>query len=487
MYLNGNQDIPLTESNKPIRNTLPDVVKDTIQRYGLLQPGNAVLVAVSGGIDSMVLLRVIQLLGYPVEAAHFDHQSRGGASAEDADFVRKTCAEWGIAFHFGTEAVESDARESRLSFENYARGRRYAFLTTTAKQKGIQVIATGHQQDDQAETVLMGMLGLASGIGPGGYAPLLEQEGLRIVRPLVDCGREMLIAWARATGIPWRDDATNEMPICARNRVRLEVLPALIKSVPDTVPRLVRLGETYRSIMGFLDQCAAEFLRESLQPAGEVVSVRILSRERFVEAPEALRRHVIKVLAHRNNIRIPYEHGRRAEAFILGAGPGKYFDFGKGMLLYTARDGIHILPASAMDKHTPRIVVPVAVPGETLFGGYTIRARIIKNQDEALAHALEHSDARRQYFDLEALNGAVEARFRRQGDMLVPFGKTHDKKVKDVMIACGIPEYQRDTLPLLIFNDRIIWAVGCRRSALAPVMNTTRNMLELECLPGGDR
>lgn len=477
----------MTENKKNIRETLPVTVKDTIQRYGLLQQGCRVLAAVSGGVDSMVMLRVIQMLGYLVEAAHFDHQSRGGESAADAAFVRNICLEWGIPFHFGTEAVESGARANRLSFEGYARERRYAFLISTAKQNGIDTIATGHQQDDQAETVLMGLLGLASGIGPGGYAPLLEQEGLRIVRPLADCSREMLIAWARATGIPWRDDATNEMAICARNRIRLGVLPALIKSVPETAPRLARLGETYRSIMRFLDQCAEEFLRDALKPDGNGASVRVLSRERFIKAPEALRCHVIKVLAHRNNIRIHYEHCKRAEAFILRAGSGKYFDFGKGILLYTARDGIHILPVSAADKHTPGTVVPVAVPGETTIGEYIIRARLLKNQDKAILYAREHAGSQRQYFDWEALNGGVESRFRRPGDTLVPFGKTHAKKLQDVMIASGIPEYQRNTLPLLTCNDRIIWAVGCRRSAFAPVMNTTRNMLELECLPRGDR
>lgn len=473
----------MKEEKQSILNTLPTIVRTTIDRHTLLHPGETILAAVSGGIDSMVMLHVLKQFGYAVEAVHFDHQSRGGESGKDADFVKDICEKWGVVCHFGTEPVEKNASKSGMSFEQYARTRRYAFLLNTATENGIDVIATGHQQDDQAETVLMGILGLASGIGPGGYALATVQDGIRIVRPLADCSRNMLVAWAQAHQLAWREDGTNGLPICVRNRIRHDVLPALKRIAPDVGHQLVQLGEIYRTSTEFLDRCSADLLDETLRADREDCRVRILDRERFIAAPTALRRHLIKVLAHRNNVNMTYEHSARAESFILHASSGNYFDFGKGMRLYVARDGIHLAPEADVYCHDPEITVTLVVPGETMVGQYRIQARIAPHKAISLEDIRKNSCSGVQYFDLDVLEAPVEVRFRRSGDTLVPYGMTVPKKLQELMISCGIPGYRRNTVPLVTVNDHIIWAVGCRRSAHAPVLETTAQVLELVCIP----
>lgn len=456
-------------------------VSKTIQRHRLLKPEESVLVAVSGGLDSMTLLYALRALGYNLEVAHFDHQTRGGESACDADFVQASCRTLGLPSFQGTEPVLHNAHRLRTSFEAHARERRYAFLTATATRQGIMTLATGHQMDDQAETVLMGLLGLSSDFGPGGLLPSINRDGIKIIRPLIECTREEIQGWALANDIPWREDRSNASTRFMRNRVRLDVIPFLERVHPGFAGRLARFAEMYRCDSAYLDTCASRLLEAISRPSRLFPEIIVLEREAFRLAPDAVRRHAFKVLAHRLGVHACRERLFKAETFVQKASTGAYFDFGDGIRLYAAKDGIHVIPGKCLFLEGAASGCELAVPGITNVGEWTVHARLLAANQSPVLKQPRSSTAWRQYFDLEGLKPPVSLRFRNPGDRMVPFGMQHSKKVQDIMVDEGVPEYCRNALPILTTREGVLWIVGCRRSALAPVREGTRTIVELSC------
>jgi tRNA(Ile)-lysidine synthase len=237
---------------------------------GLVPPGQRVVVAVSGGADSVFLLLALHRLagrrGLTLEVAHLDHGWRGPAGAADAAWVAALAGDLGLPFHGGRVDARGAARAGRLSPEGAARALRYAFLRDVCRETGAAFVATGHTADDQVETILLALLRGSGPAGLGGMAeagplPAPESEGLRLVRPLLGVGRGAVRDALRAGGQAWREDATNLDPRLPRNRLRLDVLPRL-EAVSPGWRRAIRRA-------GALAGQAADYLRREGQQAGE--------------------------------------------------------------------------------------------------------------------------------------------------------------------------------------------------------------------------
>lgn len=210
-----------------------------------LGPG---VVAVSGGADSVALLRALLHAGAgPLTVAHLDHGLRDD-SAEDARFVGSLCESLGVAFV--TRRVEIDPRSG---VEEAARLARHDFLKAVARGRGAAWVATGHTADDQAETVLFRALRGTGVSGLAGIPPVRDLGGgVSLVRPLHECRRADLRAWLAQLGQAFRDDPSNADPRFTRNRVRHELLPACEQVVPGATAALVRLGEHAAEVADFL-------------------------------------------------------------------------------------------------------------------------------------------------------------------------------------------------------------------------------------------
>ena len=269
-------------------------MSDPVLSRALLPPGCTVLCAVSGGADSVCLLDLVRRLGdVNCLCAHFDHALRGAESARDAAFVETLCAEWGIPFFSERGDVRSYAAAHGESIETAARELRYAFLRRTAAEQGADRIATAHNLNDNAETILFRM---ARGTGLRGLTGIpAERDG--IVRPLLQTPRRDIEAYLAARDIPHVEDATNADRGAARNRVRLDVLPALESVHPGAAAGIVRMSETLAEDEAYLTSLAKEALGRwggeisgsglcglPRSVARRVVSLRLggeLSRERF--------------------------------------------------------------------------------------------------------------------------------------------------------------------------------------------------------------
>ncbi|MBN2311534.1 MAG: tRNA lysidine(34) synthetase TilS, partial [Candidatus Hydrogenedentes bacterium] len=399
-------------------------VRATIARYHMLAPGARVMAAVSGGPDSVCLLHVLRRLGYAVEVAHFDHQTRAGESMADAEAVAALAEGLAVPCHRETRPVEAEAAASALSFEDYARTVRYAWLIRITRERGCEALATGHHAGDQAETVLMRLL---RGTGPQGLAGIpavREEDGVRIVRPLLAIGREEVLAFLDEGALAYRTDRTNADTRHLRNRIRHELIPELAAHYnPQVCDALTRLAESQRVEGDFLREAAAAFLAECLVPGGAI------ARAPFRLGHPALQRRAVQALARRHGVECPAERLIDAAGFIQHGQTGQAFDLGGGVILRNTRDTAEIGPEDAAPDEDP---VPLAVPGETAAFGRTFRTRILDAPPGGPLAA--YCSPGRQVFDLDALGTGLVVRRRQPGDRFTPLGLSGSKKLKDYFI-----------------------------------------------------
>ncbi len=441
----------------------------------MVETGEKILVAVSGGPDSVCLLHVLKELGYTVEAAHLDHQTREGASAADAAFVTALCDGLGVPLHAESRAVEAEAEASPLSFEEYARKVRYAYLADTAEAIGCDAIATGHHADDQAETVLMRVLRGAAPGGLSGIPPLRMAGNVRIIRPLLDCTRKAIVAYLDQRQVAYRIDHSNTDTRFLRNRLRHDLLPMLTAEYNPRLPEaLVRLADVQRAENELLDDTVVEFL-ERCFTAGRI------KRDVFARGMVACQRRAVVAIGWRYGVECPYDRVEGARAFIADGPAGRCFDLGGGVLLRNARDLTNVIRGEAARDDRE---IGLACPGETTAFGLTFRVRFLEMTPAV--PLTQYCTPSRQVFDANVLGAALTVRLRRPGDRFIPLGMGGTKKVKDYFVDAGLPVSDRDRVPLLMSGGRIAWVVGYAMSAEFAVTQHTARLIEVEVLDAAE-
>ncbi|MBI4556630.1 MAG: tRNA lysidine(34) synthetase TilS [Candidatus Hydrogenedentes bacterium] len=449
-----------------------EAVRVAVRRFSMFAPEDTVLAAVSGGPDSMCLLHALSELGYKVEAAHLDHQTRGKESAGDAAFVQETATRLGVPVYIERRPVSAEAENSDLSFEEYARRVRYEFLVRKAKERACRAVATGHHADDQAETVLMRVVRGTTPSGLAGIPPVRKIEGVRVVRPLMKCTRTMILEYLEERGLKYRVDSSNQDPVFQRNKVRLELLPHLARDYnPRVAEALLRLSDVQRDENDLLDRIAREFLEKCLRADGAVV------RKLFADGHPALQRRALLLLAWRRGVDCPFERVEAGRKLIADGAAGAGCDLGQGLSLRNARDVTEVLTATPEPQDR---IVPLIVPGESkAFAKRFLIRYLRKLPDTPLA---EYCTPTRQVFDGDAVGANLSVRHRRPGDRFTPFGMSGTKKLKDYYIDLGLPHSQRASQLLLVSGERIAWVIGHAISADAAVTEHTIRPLEVEVL-----
>ncbi len=257
-----------------------------IEQYNMLPEGSSVLCAVSGGADSMCLLHWLHALQqerrFRLYAAHFEHGIRGDESLRDAAFTEEQCRRLGIPCTLGRGDVPAFAAQQKIGLEEAARVLRYRFLEETADRLGCDRIATAHNQNDNAETMLMN---LCRGAGTRGLAGIPPVRG-RLIRPLLATDRASIEAYLRENDIPHIEDSSNQDDRNTRNRIRHQLLPLLEEMNPSMLLAFSRTASLLREDEEYLNRLAEEFLKEHRKenqiPAKElrkldpVVAARVL-------------------------------------------------------------------------------------------------------------------------------------------------------------------------------------------------------------------
>ncbi len=438
----------------------------------MLEAGEGVVVACSGGPDSTALLLALRALGHPAVVAHLHHGLRGAEADEDEAFVSALAGRLGLPFRSARVDVGGLAAASRRSIEEVGRNERYAFLERVAREAGLRVVAVGHTMDDQAETVLAR---LGRKAGPRGLRgilpvrPIRQGSDIHIVRPLLEVRRAEIADYLFQQGQAWREDSSNRDPRFERNRIR----EMLRMASSEEVEALARTAATMRETTRAFHEASLQFLAEQGGAA-----VPPLDAGGLLELGPPLRHEVYREVAHRLSVPAP---GRLStsliEQVLEGKGGGR--DLGGGWRVELRGAKLEFRRAGLPSPARGRSYWTIEVPGETLIDelGVRITARIEPGGITELRARLAGKGPRDEWVDADRAVGPFVVRLRREGDRFHPLGSQGPQKLKKYLIDHKVPREERGEIPILADRDGILWVVGQRIRHEARVTETTTRLL----------
>ena len=475
-------------------NPLYDKMRVTLSKYRMVKRGEGVVVAVSGGPDSVFLLHAFlslqKDLGVQLHIAHMNHRLRGEEAEEDACFVQRLAERKEIS-----STIEAIPVDSNANLEEEGRRIRYRFLEKVRKETSCQKIATGHTLNDQAETLLLRLL---RGSGRLGLASIPPVNG-RVIRPLLEISHQEILNDLQKEGIPYRMDSSNSDRRFLRNRIRSQILVLEREFNPELVKTLARTADIFREEEGYLEGRALEVFERLLlrDSGGTNIEIRnpgseiALNLKGFSETPLALRRRVAREAIRRvrgDLRRITYRHlneilrfsqeGKSGDEIHL---PSLRVQKGYDALLFRIWNAEGEMRNSAL--RTPNSEIPLVLPGITRFKEYTLESRLLGRKEIDIPHSafrIPHSGD--VYFDYTHLHLPLYIRNRREGDRFQPFGMEREKRLKKVLIDDRFPREERNRLPLLCDQKGILWVVHHRRSDRAKIREKTRKVLAIKAM-----
>ncbi len=456
---------------------LPRKVRGTIEKYGMLRKGDTVVVAVSGGPDSVALLHVLNSLksiyGLLLHVAHLEHGIRGEESRSDMKFVEDLCRSLSIPFTARSEDVPELARSRGLSLEAAARKVRYAFLEELSDHLKAGKIATGHNANDQAETLLLNLLRGAGMAGLSGIRPAMKGK---IIRPLIEASREEIEEYVAEKHLDFRLDCSNLDERLERNKVRKVLIPMIEKEFnPGIVAALARSATIFSVMNGYLSDRVEDVLKACARSEDGRTTINL---EAFDEVP-----HAVKIFALYTVLRSLEEDEQVVSFDILSAvlnlaersKSGSRVDIGSGIMAMKEFGNLVIgRDLALVSRYDVRLEVPGTTQAEA--AGCTFEAEILSERPET-GEIYRSGDT--AYFDFGGIDLPLTARSWREGDKFVPFGLSGTKKVHDVFIDEKVAASLRAMIPIVCDGEGIIWVAGVRRADRARINDDTRTILKI--------
>lgn len=459
---------------------------------GLLEPGDRILVAVSGGPDSVALFALLAELApaWALELAvcHVHHGLRGREADEDADFVATLCRTLEVPIRIERLARAGPARRgARRSWQEWAREARYAALVRVADELGMRKIALGHTADDQAETVLLWML---RGAGLAGLAGIPLTRAGRVIRPLLGFRRRELVQYLEGRGLTSRTDSSNAKTVYLRNRIRQEVLPVLQALNPAIVETLCRQADLLREDEQWMSERAADCLARLVKEEDGRISLR---SEDFRLLPCAIQRRAIRGLLRRLSPTGRWPTFRTVSAvhrLITRARSGSSLVL-SGLHVVREYDTIVFVRGDHRDERSReeagrfavgpdglRLAVPAALTWPLT--NQTIRVRWSGPRPAEGQGRPPHTAA----FDADRFTPDLRLRSWRPGDAFQPVGmKGHRKKLQDYFSDLKVPRAERHRVPLLVAPEGILWIVGYRQDRRFCATPGTKRVLIADVRP----
>jgi tRNA(Ile)-lysidine synthase len=478
-------------SQSKIRKKVERAVHDALMRVGVTA-GTRLIVAVSGGQDSLALLYALHNLssdfGIELHGAHLNHSLRGEISDADAAFVEQTLRSLDIPFSVEKTDVSAFRESQKLSLEEAARRLRYNFLARVSKRQSADFVALGHTSDDQAETVLLHLIrgsGLA-GLQGMDYQSHAEFSGvsMKLLRPLLGVSRLETAEYCRSLALQPRPDESNLSVDFSRNRVRLEILPQMEFINPAVKESLVRLSHSVARDYSFLESQIDKVMDSAITVQNSVVEI---DRATFADLDSSLKHHLIRravLLAKRDLIDLTQYHIEEMVRLMSGQ-PGKLLHLPSGLQFLVSYDRAFISLNDQAPCPLPALTgrTIIQVPGETSVGHWSVKTRIVEPQDQVNQSGPDvyFADSRLIYTaQLAAFEGELVVRAREAGDRFQPLGMSGTKKLQDFMVDSKIPRHWRDRVPLVVSPKGIAWVVGWRIADWARVRDDTTQVLEIE-------
>jgi len=449
-------------------------VKETIERYAMLEQGERVLVAVSGGVDSVVLLDILCRLAaeYTLDLtiAHLDHGLRGEAAREDARFVAHLARKEKLALIEKKLDVAEFSKEKRIGIEEGARLLRRDFLHAAADEVGAAKIALGHTQNDRGETMLFNLI---RGAGPTGLVGI-RPVNLSVIRPLIEVSREEILSYARSCDLPWREDRTNQDLSFSRNRIRHRILPLLREMNPRVLAALQRTADLLATEELALDDLLAPLWVKVLIVQAEdrivIQRGRLSQLSKGVQAL-LLRRGIARLRGDLQGIEKVHIDA------LLGLVASHRAHGKLDLPGFVARFQGDELTLEEGEMENPlSFEVPIAL-GRTEISSLGISLDLSIENRIGSGESQIAEDREVEVADADRVQFPLHVRGRRPGDRFAPLGLGGEKKLKNFYIDERVPFYDRDRVPLLCDRQKIIWVVGLRLSDAVRVTSETKKVL----------
>ena len=460
-----------------------------IVQHKMIEDGEIVLVAVSGGADSLALLYGLHALraqlNCELHVVHLNHCLRPEADA-DAEFVQQHAARLELPCTIQHAEVPRLVKEWKLSVEAAGRKARYQFYESVCTEVGATKVALGHHQDDIAETVLMNLIRGSGATGLKGIPPI---RNTKFIRPLARFTRQNIEAFLASINIVPRYDATNTDTTYLRNRIRGELIPKLVHDYnPNIKTGLSRTADVLGAESEYLDAAARKAL-ETCRIQGPNKKNIVLNRAKFRQYHIALQRRML----------------RQSVSEMLGDMSDLYFAHCEAMLNLVEGDAPNTVLALRNNLQFRRayqqliferkpvemesFTYPITIGGKTFIAilntdittelGDAASPGTLTLPDGKFEAIFDYEKLRKVFAEPSSETVPLIVRNRRQGDRFQPYGMRGTKKIKDFLIDAKVPRYERDSIPLLVCGDEILWVIGYTTSESFKIKPDTRQYLYL--------
>lgn len=451
-------------------------VRHTIIKYNMIRDGDRVVVAVSGGPDSVCLLDILQELedelGIELVVAHFDHGLRPGEDETENSFVESLAA--ALTLPFETKKVDPGMGQKSASIEERARHARYQFLEEVKEKFSAQKIATGHNLNDQAETVLMRLL---RGSGPSGLAGIPPCREEKIIRPLIEITRGEIESYLEHKGLTHMTDSSNLQACYLRNKIRLELLPRLREYQPRIVELLGRTADIMRNDEAWLAAQAEEWVGGSTETRVDGEEIRI-SLSSFIILPEALKNRVIRYALKMTGgslRRVSFRHIEAIRQMAMGEKPQALVNLPNGIIVKKVYD--RLVFTGTKDSRSEGFCYLLDGPGK--FDLTALGCTILLTEVEKAALSDMGASRWCAFLNADHLIYPLMIRNVRPGDKFVPFGMSGHKKIKDFFMDLKVPSETRAQTPILFCRDIPIWVCGFRIDDRFKILPDTKKTLKV--------
>lgn len=446
--------------------------REYIKEHQLLGRNSSLLVAVSGGMDSVVLTHLVHAAGYDFSIAHCNFGLRGDESDGDEEFVRKLALHYGVSFHVKRFETTDYASDNRMGIQEAARKLRYNWFTELAAGHTYDCIVTAHHADDLAETII---LNLTRGTGIAGLHGILPKRG-KLIRPLLFATRHEVADHAARHDLPYRDDSSNTDVKYARNRIRRDVMPVLASLNPNVVETMVKHASIISDVEALLDQYCLDFLARNEIRATEGDDIIFHTSELLV-IPGA------SYLLYR--LLKPYGFNAAVCGDIFRAlntrKTGEVFYSDRYKAVHD-RDKLVLIE---IEKTEDDITYTIHEDDDGLLMQFGSMEFSTHHLPEGTSYH-EHTDLRNPfnaYVDADKVEFPLQVRTWQKGDQFNPYGMKGKKLISDYYTDIKMPLYMKSRTYLVLSAGRIIWVAGHRVDDRVKLTDATRRILKMRIIP----